>query len=115
MAVHALRDDLVAFSKSSPDYTCNESVEQILLLAENVQKQQEKLEAETDEILNSLHDTFVLLNFPVPERTYPKFKRLSFLKSRENLESILARCKQNNVDIQLESIKECRKLLSGKL
>ena len=115
-AIGKLRDDLTTFSKntSSAPYISSDNARKLLFFSEQVQFQHEQLEEEIDLVLKSLHHTFETFDIPIPKRNQPRYKRLAQLKSKENLHSLLTRCKSQKIEEQLESIKECRKLLSGK-
>ena len=112
-AIALLKDNLIDFSKTSPLYTSSNSARDLLVFAEHVQDQHEKLELEIDTVMANLRQTFIDCNLPIPDRTYPRYKRLAQLKSMENLKSLLDRCQSSEISVKLESIKECRKLLSG--
>ena len=115
-AIGKLRDDLTSFSKSTSTapYISSDNARKLLFFSEQVQFQHEQLEEEIDHVLKSLHQTFETFHIPIPKRNQPRYKRLAQLKSKENLQSLLTRCQSQKIEEQLESIKECRKLLSGK-
>lgn len=113
-AIGKLRDDLTSFSKSTSTapYISSDNARKLLFFSEQVQFQHEQLEEEIDHVLKSLHQTFETFHIPIPKRNQPRYKRLAQLKSKENLQSLLTRCQSQKIEEQLESIKECRKLLS---
>jgi len=111
-AIAKLNDDLATFSKGSPPMVTSSAANQLLFYSNQIQLQHENLECETDQMLKDLHESFESFNFPIPERKQPRYKRLAQLKSKENLQSLLLRCQSDQREEQLDSIKECRKLLS---
>src|SRR3990167_1705849 len=86
----------------------------LLYHAEQIQIQHERLEVEISAVIQSLTQSLRKLNVTLPEKKRVKNKSLSQLKSRENILSLVERCNSSDVQTQLESTKECRKLLSGK-
>ena len=112
-AIGKLRDDLNKLSANPSPNITSENARKLLFYSEQVQFQHEQLEEEIDLVVKSLYSTFETLNITLPPRNQPRYKRLTQLKSRENLQSLILRCQSEHLEEQLESIKECRKLLSG--